>query len=221
MPARVRPRAGPATAARVEALRPYVVVAVRYPKLESLDAARSHLVAMGDAAAELCKHAGVNVVLFPTHLSEEFVDDRPVMDLLERSLAARGIARSRIVRASWESLDDAALWLHAAEVVFGDRLHAMLVAALNHVAVAGVAVENKISGCLADVFQGAPLAAVFEIGDVATAGATLRNLWDRSGSDVATYARLLAAYRARRNVNLGALERALRAHGGAPLGERS
>ena len=95
----------------------------------------------------------MNVVLFPTHLSDEFVDDRPIMDLLEGMLLAHGISGSRITRASWQSLDDAAYWLQSAAMVFGDRLHAMLVAALNHVPVAGVAVESKISGCLADLFQ--------------------------------------------------------------------
>jgi polysaccharide pyruvyl transferase WcaK-like protein len=212
LPATVRRRADPVLAARIDALRPYVVLAVRYPKLAAVDDSAEQLEAMGATAAELCKHAGVNVVLFPTHLSDEFVDDRPIMNLLGRVLVTHGVVESRIAYASWESLDDAAYWLQSAEMVFGDRLHALLVAALNHVAVAGVAVENKISGCLADLFQGEPLAGVLSPGDVSTAGTQrlLRGIWDRRGSDPVLYSRLLADYRARRKVNLDAIERALR-----------
>src|SRR5688572_11593251 len=134
------------------------------------------------------------------------------MDRLGRILVAHGVAEDRIANASWDSLDDAAYWLQSAEMVFGDRLHALLVAALNHVAVAGVAVENKISGCLADLFQGEPLAGVVAPGDVSNAGARrlLRGLWDHRGSDPALYSRLLADYRARRQVNLDAIARVLR-----------
>jgi polysaccharide pyruvyl transferase WcaK-like protein len=212
LPATVRVRADAALAARVDALRPFVVLALRYPKLGAIDDSREQLEAIGAAAAELCNHAGVNVVLFPTHLSDEFVDDRPVTERLGRILIAHGVPPSRIAHASWESLDDAAYWLQSAEMVFGDRLHALLVAALNHVAVAGVAVENKISGCLADLFQGEPLAGVVEPGDVSNAGSgrLLRGLWDRRGSNPALYSRLLADYRARRQVNLDAIARVLR-----------
>lgn len=212
LPATVRRRADPALAARIDALRPYVVLAVRYPKIDAVDDSKEQLEAMGATAAELCKHAGVNVVLFPTHLSDEFVDDRPIMNLLGRVLVDHGVPESRIAYASWESLDDAAYWLQSAEMVFGDRLHALLVAALNQVAVAGVAVENKISGCLADLFQGEPLAGVLLPGDVSKAGTRrlLQRLWDRRGSDPALYSRLLADYRARRTVNLAAIQRALR-----------
>jgi polysaccharide pyruvyl transferase WcaK-like protein len=214
-PETVRHRVAPLLAARIDALRPYVVLAVRYPKLESVDDCREQIEAVGTTAAALCKHAGVNVVLFPTHLSDEFVDDRPIMDLLERMLVGNGIASARIARASWQSLDDAAHWLQSAEMVFGDRLHAMLVAALNHVPVAGVAVESKISGCLADLFQGEPLGVVLTPGEVSTVRAqrVVQELWDRRGSAPAAYPRLLAAYRARRKVNIDALERALRLTG--------
>jgi polysaccharide pyruvyl transferase WcaK-like protein len=221
LPATVRRRADPALAARIDMLRPYLLLAVRYPKLDSLEDSREQLEAVGTAAAELCKHADMNVVLFPTHLSDEFVDDRPVMDLLERMLVAHGVAGSRVIRAHWQSLDDAALWLQSAELVFGDRLHALLVAALNHVAVAGVVVEEKISGCLADLFKGEPLVAMFEPLELATAGAALCEQWDRRGSDAASYARLLGIYRARRNVNVGAIERALRLNGGSALEQRN
>lgn len=215
LPETVRQRVDPGLAARIDAFRPFVLVAVRYPKLESLDDSREQLERVGRTAAALCRHAGVNVVLFPTHLSDEFIDDRPVMDLLERMLIAEGIASSRIARGSWQSLDDAAHWLQSAEMVFGDRLHALLLAALNHVAVAGVSVENKISGCLADLFQGEPLAVVVEPCDVSTLEAQRRvqGLWDRRGSDPALYARLLADYRSRRKINVDAIERALRLPG--------
>lgn len=215
LPATVRQRVDPALAARIDALRPFVMLALRYPKLDSLDDSREQLGRVGTTAVALCRHAGVNVVLFPTHLSDEFVDDRPVMDLLERMLVGGGISSTRIARASWHSLDDAAYWLQSAEMVFGDRLHAMLVAALNRVPVAGVAIENKISGCLADLFQGEALAVVLEPGDVSNVDAQRRvhGLWDRRGSDPASYARLLAAYRMRRQVNVDAIERALRPPG--------
>lgn len=212
LPTTVRQHVNPALAARVDALRPFVALAVRYPKLDSLEQSREQLEAVGEAAAALCAHAGVNVVLFPTHLSDEFVDDRPIMDLLEKMLVARGIANAKITSASWQSLDDAAYWVQSAAMVFGDRLHAMLVAALNHVPVAGVAVEDKISGCLADLFKGEPLAVVLAPGDVSKPHAqqSLRRLWDRRGADPALYSRLLDAYRMRRDVNTAALERALR-----------
>jgi polysaccharide pyruvyl transferase WcaK-like protein len=198
-------------AARVDALRPFVALALRYPKLESLEDSREQLEAVGNTAAALCKHAGVNVVLFPTHLSGEFVDDRPVMDRLEGMLVGHGIASTRITRASWQSLDDAAHWVQSAAMVFGDRLHAMLVAALNHVPVAGVAVEDKISGCLSDLFKGEPFAVVLAPGDVSKPGArqSVLDLWDWRGADTARYARLLAEYRMRRKVNIAAIERAL------------
>jgi polysaccharide pyruvyl transferase WcaK-like protein len=212
LPATVRRRADPALVARVDALGPFVVLALRYPKLGAVDDSSEQLEAMGAAAAELCKHAGVNVVLFPTHLSDDFVDDRPVMERLGRILVAHGVDESRISSASWESLDDAAYWLQSAEMVFGDRLHALLVAALNRVAVVGVAVENKISGCLADLFQGEPLAGVVEPADVSNARSRrlLRGIWDRRGSDPVLYSRLLADYRSRRQVNLDAITRVLR-----------
>jgi polysaccharide pyruvyl transferase WcaK-like protein len=211
LPAAVQQRVDPALAAHVDALRPFVALAVRYPKLGSLEDSREQLEAVGSAAAALCTYAGVNVVLFPTHLSGEFVDDRPIMDVLERLLVGRGIASARITRASWQSLDDAAYWLQSAAMIFGDRLHAMLVAALNQVPVAGVAVEDKISGCLADLFKGKPLALVLAPGDVAKLGAqqAVQDLWDRRGADPTLYARLLADYRLRRSANLAALERAL------------
>ena len=212
LPGKVRQRADPVLAARIDALRPFVVLAVRYPKLDSLDDSREQLEAVGTTAAALCKHAGVNVVLFPTHLSDEFVDDRPIMDLLEGMLLAHGVSSSRIARASWRSLDDAAYWVQSAAMVFGDRLHAMLVAALSHVPVAGVAVESKISGCLADLFQKKPLAVVLAPGDVSTVRAQrlVQDLWDRRGSDPVLYSRLLADYRMRRKANIAAIERALR-----------
>jgi polysaccharide pyruvyl transferase WcaK-like protein len=212
LPVTVRQRVDSAFAARVDALRPFVALAVRYPKLASLEDSRAQLEAVGRAAAALCNHAGVNVVLFPTHLSSEFADDRPIMDLLQKTLTERGIAGSRIMRASWQSLDEAAYWVQSAAMVFGDRLHAMLVAALNHVPVAGVAIENKISGCLADLFKGEPLAVVLAPGDVSKPGAqrSVLDLWDRRGANPALYSRLLADYRIRREVNIAALERALR-----------
>ncbi len=214
LPAAVRQRANPALVHRIQALRPFILLAIRYPKLDSLESSRERLEAAGATAAELCKRTGVNVVLFPTHLSDEFVDDKPVMDLLEPLLVAHDIPRGRIVRALWESLDDAAVWVQSAEMVFGDRLHALLVASLNHVPVAGVVVEDKISGCLEDVFRGEPVAGIVAQGNVA-AGATqrlLEDLWDRRGAEPALYARLLADYRARRDVNINALEQALGAH---------
>ncbi len=133
------------------------------------------------------------------------------MELLEAALVRHGIPGVRITRAAWQSLDDAAYWLQAAAMVYGDRLHAMLVAALNHVPVAGVAVEDKISGCLADLFKGEPLAVILAPGDVSKLGAqqSVRELWDRRGTNPASYARLLADYRMRRKVNIAALERAL------------
>jgi polysaccharide pyruvyl transferase WcaK-like protein len=212
LPDTVRQRVAPTLAGRIARLRPFIVLAIRYPKLDSLDGSREHLEATAATAAALCKHAAVNVVLAPTHLSDEFVDDRPVMDLMERALVAHGISSSRISRAAWESLDDAAYWFQSAEMVFGDRLHALLVAALNRVAVAGVAVEDKISGCLWDLFQREPLAAVIEPGDLRKdeIRPLLQGLWDRRGSEPALYSRLLADYRARRAVNVAALERALR-----------
>jgi polysaccharide pyruvyl transferase WcaK-like protein len=212
LPKRVRERVTPAVALRVAQLQPFVALAIRYPKLQSLEDSRQQLDAMAATAAQLCQHAGVNVVLVPTHLSDEFVDDRPIMDLLERALLEHGIAKSRISRATWQSLDDAAFWFQSADMVFGDRLHALLVAALNRVAVAGVAVEDKISGCLRDVFQDRPLAAVVDPADLAKdeTRRLLQRLWDRRGSERASYARLLADYRARRSVNIAALELALR-----------
>jgi polysaccharide pyruvyl transferase WcaK-like protein len=127
-------------------------------------------------------------------------------------LLGHGVSSSRIARASWRSLDDAAYWVQSAAMVFGDRLHAMLVAALNHVPVAGVAVESKISGCLADLFQKKPLAVVLAPGDVSTVGAQrlVQDLWDRRESDPVLYSRLLADYRLRRKANIAAIERALR-----------
>ena len=96
-------------------------------------------------------------------------------------------------------------------MVFGDRLHAMLVAALNHVPVAGVAVEDKISGCLADLFKGEPLAVILAPGDVSKLEAqrSVLDLWDRRGANPASYVRLLAEYRKRRTANIAALEHAL------------
>ena len=212
LPAAVRRRVDEPLAARIDALRPFVALAFRYPKLRTLEDSREQLEAVGAAAAALCRHAGVNVVLFPTHLSDEFVDDRPIMDMLERMLVARGIAGTRISRATWRSLDDAAYWVQSAAMVFGDRLHALLVASLNHVPVAGVAVEDKISGCLADLFNGEPLAAVLAPGDVSSPSGqqSVQDLWDRRGADTALYSRLLAHYRVRREANIAALERALR-----------
>lgn len=87
----------------------------------------------------------------------------------------------------------------------------MLFAALNCVPVVGVAVENKVSGCLSDLFHRQPLAVVLEPGELETpdAGRSIVHLWSRRGTDSGLYARLLADYRARRQVNIDAIGRAV------------
>jgi hypothetical protein len=55
-------------------------VSVLEEEFDTLNDSREQLEAVAAAAAALCKHADVNVVLFPTHLSDEFLDDRPAWD---------------------------------------------------------------------------------------------------------------------------------------------
>ncbi len=211
LPQRVVRLASRNTRDRVSALGDYVLLAVRYPKLGTLDEAALHVEAVARAAARLCLHAGGRVVLFPTHLSDRFADDRLVMDRLEHILAEEGVPPGRVVRASWQSLDDAALWLQSAAIVFGDRLHALIVAALNHVPVGGVVVENKIAGCLDDFLPDDRLARIIDPAtlDRARTERAVEQLWDHRDSHDDVFARLIEAYRARREANLEALWRAL------------
>lgn len=212
LPGRVSASVSEALAAEVLSLQPFVLLAVRYPKLDQPEAFQDYFSAFAETAAKLCLNAKARVVLFPTHLSDRFIDDRPIMDLIEPMLIEQGVSKSDIFRASWRSLDDAAFWLQSAGLVFGDRLHALLVAALNSVPVAGVAVENKIPGCLSDIFGDSLVAARLEPGDLGTessAKAVVR-LWDERESSDSIYANMLAAYRTRHSANITALSRVLK-----------
>jgi polysaccharide pyruvyl transferase WcaK-like protein len=80
LPARVRQGVDDQFAARIAELQPFVLLAIRNPKLTSPEDCRGYFDAFGEAAARILHHTKSGVVLFPAHLSDPFEDDRPIMD---------------------------------------------------------------------------------------------------------------------------------------------
>jgi polysaccharide pyruvyl transferase WcaK-like protein len=211
LPAAVVARVSPALVQVVHGLSPYVLVAVRRPKLGVLDAARGHIATASRLVATLGLEQPARFVLFPTHLSDTFLDDRPVMDLVQSHLIKAGISAERITRASWETLEEAAYWIQSADLVFGDRLHALLLGMLAQRPVVGLTVEDKIAGCIGDIAGASGVAVVVSSsdGDSAQTEAAMQRLWNQRGRHGDSYCALLEAYRTRRATNLTMLEHAV------------
>lgn len=205
----------PMHARQVTALAPYVLVALRYPKLATLASARAYIAAACHVVAALGRHEQARFVLFPTHLSDRLQDDRPVLAIARELLIGEGIAADRLTCVTWETLDDAALWIQSADLVFGDRLHALLLGMLAHRQVVGLTVEDKIAGCIGDIVSGHSVALVASVLDdePLRLQAEVERLWNERGSNVDAYRALLDTYRERRNVNLAMIERVVRPSG--------
>jgi len=153
-PKRVSDAASGSVRAWLSTAGDYAVVALRYPKLATLEAHGEYLECAASAIAAFQARSGAHLVLFPAHVSERYQDDRTCIAYLERSLLAAGAQRDKVSVASWNELEDAAAILQKARVVVGDRLHALLLAAMNGVPLVGLAVEDKIGGCLAEIGNG-------------------------------------------------------------------
>jgi L-malate glycosyltransferase len=201
-------RVPPALARQVQGVGPYVLIALRYAKFGGLDPIRPDIAAASRLAARIGQDEPARFVLFPTHLSDAFVDDRPVVDLVYAHLLEAGIPAERLTRASWGTLEEAAFWIQSAELVFGDRLHALLLGMLARRPVVGLTVEDKIAGCIGDIAGDRPVAVIASLkgDDPASIEAAVQRLWSERGSHDDVYLTLLEAYRARRAANLAMLE---------------
>jgi len=143
----------------------YALVALRYPKLDTMQAHREYLDRSSFAIAAFQARSGAHLILFPAHISEIYEDDRLCIRHVKKALLVAGTHHTKISVVGWDDLADAAAILQNARVAVGDRLHALLIAAMNGVPVVGLAVEDKIGGCLAEIGYGRACRVMSPTGD--------------------------------------------------------
>ena len=145
-------------------LTPYCIVSFRSPAERPHNPERYYM-ECGEALGDYHAEHRIRFVLFPALLSDTSPDDRIGLEILERSLVQRGVPGEDISWAGWDDLDEGVALLQHARVAVGDRLHALLFAAMAGVPVIAIDIEDKIPGCLEMIACGR-LCAVFSPLDV-------------------------------------------------------
>jgi polysaccharide pyruvyl transferase WcaK-like protein len=147
-PARIRRAASAETLAWRAASPAYVVLAIRRPEWQPVDASMAYLEACASAVARLHRETAARIVLVPVHLSAEFPDDRQTARVLDELLRKEGVDPDHLSFRPWNTLEDGAAVLQGAELIVSDRLHALLLGANAGVAGVGTSGTDKIRGCL-------------------------------------------------------------------------
>ena len=211
MPDRITTAASAQVQKWVREVGDYALVALRYPKLVTMEAHREYLERSASAIVAFQARSGAHLVLFPAHISEQYQDDRACVSHVKRALLASGTFQANISVAIWDDLTDAAVILQNARVVIGDRLHALLLAAMNGVPVVGLAAENKIGGCLDEIGYGRACRVMSPISDdpelIAT---TIFEAWSARPDERLEHNAAVARWRSRHRENLARLQRHLR-----------
>jgi polysaccharide pyruvyl transferase WcaK-like protein len=188
----------------------YALVALRYPKLVTMEAHREYLERSASAIVAFQARSGAHLVLFPAHISEQYQDDRACLDHVKRALLAAGTHQAKISVAIWDDLADAAAILQNARVAIGDRLHALLLAAMNGVPVVGLAVENKIGGCLDEIGHGRACRVMSPtIDDPELIAITIFEAWSARPEERLEHNAAVARWRSMHHENLARLQRLL------------
>jgi L-malate glycosyltransferase len=209
-PENVARAVSPATRAWLATAGGYALVATRFPKLHTLEAHRDYLETLVRAIAAFQARSGAQLVLFPAHISEVHQDDRECIRYMKEALIATGTDPARISVTEWHDLTEAAAILQNAQVVVGDRLHALLLAATNGVPVVGFAAEDKIAGCLREIGDGKTCRVASPVSDEpALISAMIFEAWSTGPRERAEQRAAVTRWRAVHAENIACLRRYL------------
>lgn len=170
-PAAVRERVGDALDSRLGQERPFCLVSLGKPKLTSVQDRADYFGRCARTLAEAYRERPKRLLLFPCLQSRRGEDDRDALRVVAAALLREGVPQGDIALGGWERLDEAIATVQQADVVFADRLHALVFALMAGVPVIGIQVEDKIPGCLRMVGVGEPAVAVLQPGELGTAKA--------------------------------------------------
>lgn len=179
-PEAVRERVGDAFDRRLAQEGPYCVVSLRKPKLTSVQSGADYFGRCARTLAEAYRARPKRLLLFPCMQSRRDEDDRDALGLVAAALRREGVPEEDIVLGRWEGLDEGIATIQQADVVFADRLHALVFALRAGVPVVGIQVEDKIPGCLRMVGVGEPAVAILQPNEMGSREAqrALRGAWD-------------------------------------------